>query len=76
MMNPGEFDPQALLLQIFKVGFIAGGFLYIIFAFIIIKQIKVMKNTLITSFSPAIQLLGIAHFIYSIIIVIVYFAIL
>ncbi|MFZ5376484.1 MAG: DUF5657 family protein [Patescibacteria group bacterium] len=46
---------------LFKIFFIAAGVLYLLFAGIIVRQINVMKSTLITQFSPIISSLGWLH---------------
>lgn len=51
------------LLSFFRLLFIAGSVLYLLFAIVIIRQIHVMRHTLITSVSPVIKTLGFIHFI-------------
>lgn len=46
---------------VFKILFIVAAALYVLFAFVVTRQIHVMKNTLITTFSSMIQLLGYLH---------------
>lgn len=57
-------DP-ALATGVFLMGvkalFMVGVFTYLIFAFIIVRQIVVMKNTLITPVAPVLQLISWAH---------------
>jgi hypothetical protein len=65
-------DVMKIILTIFKVGFIITAGLYVIFAFVITKQIKVMKETLITKVSPIIQLLGLIHLVIAIILLTFY----
>lgn len=36
--------------------------LYVAFAFVVTRQIKIMRNTLITPFSPVMTTLGYVHF--------------
>jgi len=45
-----------------KIIFVLLAALYLAFAFVIIRQIHIMKNTLITHFSSVISLLGYLHF--------------
>ncbi|MBD3250427.1 MAG: hypothetical protein GF381_02580 [Candidatus Pacebacteria bacterium] len=54
-------DIQRLILTIFKSSFVIGSLLYIVFAIVVIRQIVVMKRTLITSFNPVILFLGYVH---------------
>jgi hypothetical protein len=44
-----------------KLLFVMAGLFYVTFAFILIRQVYVMKNTLITTFSPALIFLGYIH---------------
>lgn len=48
-------------LSMFKIFFIIGGFLYLIFAVVVIRQIAIMKKSLITPLSPFITTLGYVH---------------
>lgn len=50
------------LIQIaLKFIFVVGAFFYLIYTFIVFRQVQVMKKTLITSFSPMINLLGLIN---------------
>lgn len=55
-----------LLQLLFSYMFIITSFLYAAFAFVVTRQIKIMRTTVITSFSPVLRLLGYAHFLLSI----------
>jgi len=44
-----------------KVVFIIGGLLYLVFAFVVTRQIHIMKSTVITPLSGVIQILGYVH---------------
>lgn len=46
---------------ILKIVFIVSAALYLGYTFIVFRQIQVMKKTLITSFSPSINLLGLIN---------------
>lgn len=46
----------------FKLLFVLLAFLYFLFSFVVTRQIKVMRSTLITSFSPIITTIGYIHF--------------
>lgn len=52
---------QDFLLGAFKFFLILSALIYMVFAFVILRQVKVMKSTLITPFSPVIRTLGILH---------------
>ncbi len=49
------------VLGIFHFAFSLASIVYIVFAIVVVRQIAVMKKTLITSFSPIITILGFAH---------------
>lgn len=49
------------LLGFVKLLFIVGGALYFVFAFIVIRQIAVMKKTLITPLGNHVSILGWLH---------------
>lgn len=65
------FDPNVVspgivsgfMLMGVKALFLLGVFTYFIFSIVIVRQIAVMRKTLITSFSPVVQLVGFAHLI-------------
>jgi len=44
-----------------KFIFITGALFYLIYTFIVFRQIQIMKKTLITSFSPSVNLLGLIN---------------
>lgn len=52
-----------LLLSGVKLMFLLGVLIYFIFSIIIVRQINVMKKTLITPFSPVVQTVGFVHLI-------------
>ncbi len=54
-------NSTTILGLLFKNFFLIGAIFYLIFAVVVIRQIAVMKKTLITSFSPVIQSLGYLH---------------
>lgn len=56
----GNFETQVLP-GFFKILFVTSAFLYLVFAFVTTRQIKVMRSTLITPFSPVVRLVGYAH---------------
>lgn len=64
-MFPGSgqlFDQIALLFGV-KALFVVGGVLYLLFAFVVIRQINIMGKTIRTVASGTIKLLGYAHFV-------------
>ena len=59
-----EYSPallSELLLNGVRVIFYVGFFFYVIFAFIALRQIELMRKTVMTSFSTAVLLLGMLH---------------
>ncbi len=59
------FDPSIgdLFYLLLKVFFILAGILYLIFAFVVTRQIHVMRSTVITPSSEIIRLLGLIHLV-------------
>jgi len=51
-----------MLDSVFKTFFVLGAILYFVFAILVMRQIKVMRHTLVTKASPLIKTLGILHF--------------
>ena len=54
---------STLLLMGVKGMFLIGVLIYFIFAIIIVRQIHIMKKTLITPFSPIVLTIGFGHLI-------------
>jgi hypothetical protein len=73
-ITPALFD--SALFGVVKLLFLVGFGLYIVFAFIATRQIQLMKNTVETSLSPWITLLGWAHLFLAILVFIFVFIIL
>ena len=44
-----------------KLIFVVGALFYLIYSFVVFRQVQVMKKTLITSFSTSINLLGLIN---------------
>jgi hypothetical protein len=55
-----------LLLNGVRVLFYIGFFFYIVFAFIALRQIEIMRKTVITPFSPVVLLLGFLHLLVAV----------
>jgi len=64
MLNP--IINQDLILALFKIAFVIGAFFYLIYSFVVAKQIRIMEKTLITGFSTIITLLGFINLIIAI----------
>lgn len=71
ILNQGSF-----LLTVFKFFFILCAILYSLFAVVVLRQIVVMKNTLLTTFSPVLQIAGYVHLALAVFVVLLFFAIL
>lgn len=63
MITSLPLDLQLLILLLVKVLFIIGAFLYLIFSFVVVRQIYLMRSTLVTPFSNVIIWLGFGHLI-------------
>ena len=60
---PGiTLDPQ-LSLKLLKWAFTLGAGIYLVYAFVVFRQISIMKKTLITGFSNKISILGLVNLI-------------
>ncbi len=47
--------------SLLKLIFVGGALFYLIYTFIVMRQIHIMKKTLITSFSSSVNLLGLIN---------------
>ena len=62
-----DFETQ-ILPGFFKVLFVLAVFLYLVFAFVVTRQIKIMRSTVITPFSPVVRIIGYVHLLIAFII--------
>ncbi len=60
MILNGLTMDRALLL-VLKLFYIVGGMLYFVFSLVVVRQIAVMKKTLITPLSPTVTMIGYVH---------------
>jgi hypothetical protein len=63
-MTPDSLTPEtitAAVAQGFQIMFVVAAVLYLIFSLLVIRQIDLMKKTLITPFSPVITAIGLIH---------------
>ena len=67
---------QMILVPLFKVLFVIGAIFYTLFAGVIVRQINLKKNTLMTPVSPIVMTVGLAHLILSLGLVFFYLVIL
>lgn len=56
--------------------FVIGALLYVAFAFVITRQIQVMRSTVITPFSSTIQVLGFIHLIMALLVLLMFIVVL
>lgn len=61
-----DIQLDSVILGIVKTLFFAGFGLYLIFAVIALRQIGLMRKTVVTPLSPIVQLIGIAHLVLAI----------
>lgn len=67
---------EAVYLMLVKGFLLMGGFLYLIFALLVTRQIKLMKQTLETPLSATMTLLGWIHFAFAIAVFVLFLLIL
>ncbi len=61
---------QNLLPILLKVVFVVGAIFYLIYSFVVFRQVKVMKKTLITNFSPIISLLSLVNLLLALVLLV------
>lgn len=69
-------NESMILTSVFKLLFILSVLFYIVFAFIVIRQVQLMKNTLITPISPLLMTVSILHLLGAIVVLALFFVIL
>ena len=69
--KPMNLSIKSSFLTLTKIGLLFFLLIYIIFAFIVVKQVKLMTETLELGFEDSIRLIAFIHFIFSIIVFIV-----
>ena len=62
----GNLNVDTAVFSIVKILFLLGFFLYILFAFLAVRQIEEMRRTVITPLSPIIQVVGYVHLLLAI----------
>lgn len=60
----------------FKILFVVAAIIYVLFTLIVMRQISLMKKTLITPVSPVIGLLGFVHFCLAVGVLVFYIVVL
>lgn len=59
-------DLGSLTSIVFKILFILGAFLYVLFSIVVVRQISIMRSTLVTDYSAILTTLGYIHLLLSI----------
>lgn len=65
-----------LFLGVMKVMFVIAAILYVLFSFVVVRQIELMRKTVVTSLSAFLQLIGYIHLVFSILVVIIFLLVL
>jgi membrane-anchored glycerophosphoryl diester phosphodiesterase (GDPDase) len=71
-----DLTNSVLFLGLLKFIFIFAAILYVIFSFVVVRQISLMRQTVVTSLSPFLRLIGYLHLLLSIAVVAIFFIIL
>ncbi len=71
ILNNPDFLNNSMAL-VFKWLFVIGAVLYMLLTLVVIRQISLMKKTLITEVSPLISTFGLAHFLMAVSLVVFY----
>ncbi len=71
-----ELTSSAIFLGILKVMFIIAALLYVIFSFVVVRQIALMRQTVVTSLSSFLQIIGYIHLIFALLVVVIFFLVL
>lgn len=71
VLNNPDFINHSMEL-VFKWLFVIGATLYMLFTLVVMRQISLMKKTLITEVSPFISTLGLTHFLMAACLVVFY----
>ncbi len=66
-MNEVLTQVSSSILFLVKIGVILFLFIYVIFAGVVIKQVRIMTETVRVGFEPQIKLLVFAHFLASLV---------
>lgn len=59
-------DAQNIILLLVKLLLIVGSLLYLIFAFVVVRQVQVMRSTVLTPLSNVVQILGLVHLLFAV----------
>ena len=70
LLFPSDITTAAILFT--KILFIIGALLYVVFAVLVTRQIHIMRNTVMTGFSPVVQALGYLHLALAIMVLLLF----
>jgi uncharacterized membrane protein YtjA (UPF0391 family) len=65
-------DLTAAAAALTKILFVIGALLYVVFSVVVMRQIHIMKSTVITTFSPVVQVLGYMHLAFSLMVLVLF----
>jgi len=74
--NVAQIDQAGILTGVFKFFFIVTMLCYVVFTIIVIRQVQVMRNTLITPISPIVLTVAILHLMVALAVLALFFIIL
>jgi len=60
-------DPDSLITMIFKIGLVLVVVMYVVYAIVIARQVKIMNKTVSTPLGPVIQILAWLHLVFAIV---------
>jgi hypothetical protein len=58
-------DTQLLVLLFVKLLLLLGALAYLVFAFVVVRQVQVMRSTLVTPLANVIQIFGFLHLLFA-----------
>lgn len=60
-------SPESLMTTVFFIGLLLAAILYVVFAIVIVRQVKIMNKTISTPLGPVIQLLAWLHLVFALV---------
>ena len=69
-------EVNTVMLWAVKWSLIILSFFYVLMSIIIVRQIRIMRQTVITSFSPTLRLIGLLHLLLAVVVFITFLIIL
>lgn len=59
-------DPSSVITTIFRIGLVLVAVMYVVYAVVIVRQVKIMNKTVSTPLGPMIQVLAWLHLVFAI----------